>query len=100
MRIHRFILVLAVFALQCGRTCLTIMWQNTSLYTLAGIATLGSWILPFIGYSAVLYGVQFFARRAPALRAALLTFTSLLATFAGALAFLAVLIQFGIPLRT
>src|SRR5215213_9010018 len=100
MRIHRVILVLAVFALQCGLTCLTTIWQNTSLHTLASIAALGSWMLPFIGYIAVLYGASFFARRAPALRAALLTFTSLIATFAGALAFLAVLIPFGISLRT
>jgi hypothetical protein len=100
MRIHRSILVLGVFALQCGLTCLTIMWQNTPLGTLAGIASAGSWILPFIGYIAALYGASFFARRSPALRAALLTFISLIATFVGSLAFLAAMMLFGIPLRT
>jgi len=78
---------------------MTMMWQNTSLDGLASTAWYGSWLVPFVGYIAVLQSAPFFAARARVLRAALLTVVSLFSTFGGALVFLAVCMSLGIPLR-
>ncbi len=72
MRTRHFILVTCLFGVQCGLAALTITWQNTALGGLAGAAWYGSWLIPFVGYIAVLESAPLFAARARVLRAALL----------------------------
>lgn len=99
MSAHTFLLAACLFGIQCALTALTILWQNTSLDGLASAAWYASWLIPFVGYIAVLYSSSLFAAHTRVVRLALLTVASLFSTFGGTLVFLAVCMSLGIPLR-
>lgn len=88
-----------IFVLQLVCLAGVSLYENTKFNDLTNTFGWGSFIVPFIGYVAVLYKVPAFAMMPGILKMICLTLLSLAATFGGAMFVIVVLASAGVPMR-